>query len=214
VPYALPANKTRSVFKTLSSPGGGGYNELRIEDKKGAEQIYIHAQRDWDENVEHDQKIRVGNERHDTVVKNTYTELKAEEHRTTISDRKIEAKLDDHLTIGQNQHVKLGTAQLTSVGKEIHLKAGDKIVIEAGTELTILGGGSFIKLDGGGVTVVGPVIKINAGGSAGSGTGIGIKPPVLPGAADKDKAGSLMDQALANSPPEKVKPKAFFVFSE
>ena len=64
------------------------------------------------------------------------------------------------------------------------------------------------------ITVVGPVVKINAGGSAGSGTGIGIKPPVLPGAADKDKAGSLMDQALGNAVPEKVKPKAFFVFSE
>ncbi|MPR04689.1 type VI secretion system tip protein VgrG, partial [Pseudomonas sp. MAFF 212408] len=37
VPYPLPANKTRTVFKTLSSPGGGGFNELRIEDKKGAE---------------------------------------------------------------------------------------------------------------------------------------------------------------------------------
>ncbi|TPG87453.1 type VI secretion system tip protein TssI/VgrG [Pseudomonas mandelii] len=214
VPYELPANKTRTEFKTLSSPGGGGYNELRIEDKKGAEQIFIHAQRDWDENVEHDQKIRVGNERHDTVEKNTYTELKAEEHRTTIADRKTEARLDDHLTIGQNQHMKLGTAQLTSVGKEIHLKAGDKIVIEAGMELTVKAGGSFIKLDAGGITVVGPVVKINAGGSAGSGTGIGIKPPVLPGAADKDKAGSLMDQALLNAPPEKVKPKAFFVFSE
>lgn len=214
VPYDLPANKTRSVFKTLSSPGGGGYNELRIEDKKGAEQIFIHAQRDWDENIAHDQKIRVGNERHDTVVKNTYTELKAEEHRTTVSDRKVEARVDDHLTVGQNQHVKLGTAQLTSVGKEIHLKAGAKIVIEAGSELTIKGGGSFIKLDGGGVTVVGPIVKINAGGAAGSGSGIGIKPPVLPGAADKDKAGSLMDQALMNAPPEKVKPKAFFVFSE
>jgi type VI secretion system secreted protein VgrG len=86
------------------------------------------------------------------------------------------------------------------VGKEIHLKAGDKIVIEAGTELTILGGGSFIKLDGGGVTVVGPVIKINAGGSAGSGTGIGIKPPILPGAADKDIAGAVPPQALPNAP--------------
>ncbi|MBX8592324.1 DUF2345 domain-containing protein, partial [Pseudomonas cichorii] len=144
----------------------------------------------------------------------TYTELKAEEHRTTVSDRKVEVRMDDHLTIGQNQHVKLGTAQLTSVGREIHLRAGDKIVIEAGTELTALGGGSFIKLDGGGITVIGPVVKINAGGSAGSGTGIAIKPPVLPGAADKDKAGSLMDQALVNAPPEKVKPKAFFVFSE
>lgn len=38
--YPLPANKTRTVFKTLSSPGGGGFNELRIEDKKGAEQIF------------------------------------------------------------------------------------------------------------------------------------------------------------------------------
>src|SRR5471030_2869091 len=212
VPYDLPANKTRTVFKTLSSPGGGGYNELRIEDKKGAEQIYLHAQRDWDENIEHDQKIRVGNERHDTVEKNTYTELKAEEHRTTIADRKIETRMDDHLTIGQNQHVKLGTAQLTSVGKEIHLKAGAKIVIEAGMELTVKAGGSFIKLDAGGITVVGPVIKINSGGSAGSGTGIGIKPPVLPGAADQDKAGSLMDQALMNEKQE-TKPEVDYPFS-
>ncbi|MDL5602277.1 type VI secretion system tip protein TssI/VgrG, partial [Bacillus subtilis] len=67
VPYALPANKTRTTFKTLSSMGGGGFNELRIEDKKGQEQIFLHAQRDWDENIEHDQKIRVGNERHDVV---------------------------------------------------------------------------------------------------------------------------------------------------
>ncbi|WP_411739774.1 bacteriophage T4 gp5 trimerisation domain-containing protein, partial [Pseudomonas sp. BF-B-26] len=198
VPYDLPANKTRTVFKTLSSPGGGGFNELRIEDKKGAEQIFIHAQRDWDENIEHDQKIRVGNERHDTVEKNTYTELKAEEHRTTIADRKTEARLDDHLTIGQNQHVKLGTAQLTSVGKEIHLKAGDKIVIEAGMELTVKAGGSFIKLDAGGITVVGPVVKINAGGSAGSGTGIGIKIPGLPGLADAAKAGAVLEAAKAN----------------
>ena len=56
VPYELPANKTRTVFKTLSSPGGGGYNELRIEDRQGTKQIYIHAQRDWDQNIEHDQK--------------------------------------------------------------------------------------------------------------------------------------------------------------
>ncbi|AZD89292.1 VgrG protein [Pseudomonas chlororaphis subsp. aureofaciens] len=167
VPYKLPANKTRTVFKSMSSPGGAGYNELRIEDKKGAEQIFIHAQRDWDENIEHDQKIRIGHERHDTVVKNTYTELKAEEHRITHADRKTETRVDDHLTVGENQHIKLGTAQLTKAGQEIHLKAGAKMVIEAGSELTIKAGGSFIKLDAGGVTVVGPVVKINAGGLAG-----------------------------------------------
>ncbi|KAA5835435.1 type VI secretion system tip protein VgrG, partial [Pseudomonas chlororaphis] len=215
VPYALPANKTRTVFKSMSSPGGAGYNELRIEDKKGAEQIFIHAQRDWDENIEHDQKIRIGHERHDTVEKNTYTELKAEEHRITHADRKIETKVDDHLTVGENQHIKLDTAQLTKAGQEIHLKAGAKMVIEAGSELTIKAGGSFIKLDAGGVTVVGPVVKINAGGAPGSGTGIGIKPPTLPGLVDKDKAGSLMDEALVNAVAEqaKRKPKRMLNFS-
>ena len=197
VPYDLPANKTRSVFKTLSSPGGGGYNEFRIEDRKGAEQIYIHAQRDWDENIEHDQKMRVGHERHDTVEASSFTELKAEEHQTVAGHRKVEVKPDDHLTIGQSQHIKLGTAQLTKVGRQIHLKAGQKMVIEAGIELTLNAGGSFIKLDPGGITVSGPMIRINAGGAPGRGSGISIKAPMLPGMADRDKAGNLLGQTLA-----------------
>ncbi|WP_394560102.1 type VI secretion system tip protein TssI/VgrG [Aquipseudomonas alcaligenes] len=199
VPYDQPANKTRTVFKTLSSPGGGGYNELRIEDRKGQEQIYLHAQKDWDENVEHDQKIRIGHERHDTVEANSYTELKAEEHHTTHADRKVEVKAEDHLTILQNQHIKLGTAQLTKAGREIHLKAGQKMVIEAGVELTLKAGGSFIKLDPSGITLVGPLAKLNAGGAPGSGTGIAIKQPLQPGMADKDKAGNLLDQAQAGA---------------
>jgi type VI secretion system secreted protein VgrG len=215
VPYDLPANKTRSVFKTLSSPGGGGYNELRIEDRKGAEQIYLHAQRDWDENIEHEQKIRVGNERHDTVEQNSYTELKAEEHLTVTGERKVEVKPNDHLTVGQSQHLKFGTAQLTKAGQEIHLKAGQKMLIEAGTELTLKAGGSFIKLDPGGITLSGPLAKINAGGSPGAGSGISITPPILPGAADSDKAGSLLDPALLNAPQELLKhqPKRIINFS-
>uniref|UniRef100_UPI0030EBF4EF type VI secretion system tip protein TssI/VgrG n=1 Tax=uncultured Halopseudomonas sp. TaxID=2901193 RepID=UPI0030EBF4EF len=191
-PYELPAHKTRSVFKTLSSPGGDGYNELRIEDKKDQEQIYIHAQRDWDENIEHDQKIRVGNERHDSVEANSYTEFMAEEHHSTHSDRKTEIKANDHLTVGSSQHVKLDTALLTKAGHEIHLKAGQKMVIEAGNELTLKAGGSFIKIDAGGVTVVGPSIRMNAGGTPGKGSGAAL---ILPGnvlAADSNRAGDTL----------------------
>lgn len=189
VPYALPANKTRSVFKTLSSPGGDGYNELRIEDKKGAEQIYLHAQRDWDENIEHDQKIRIGNERHDSVEANSYSQFKAEEHRTTHLDRKSEIKANDHLTVGNNQHIKIGTGQFINAGNEIHLSSGLKVVLEAGSELTFKAAGSFIKLDASGITLVGPIIKFNSGGAPGNGSGAA---PILPGkvtAADADKAG-------------------------
>ncbi|MBC7201121.1 MAG: type VI secretion system tip protein VgrG [Pseudomonas balearica] len=205
VPYDLPANKTRTVFKTLSSPGGGGYNELHIEDRKGQEQIYLHAQRDWDENIEHDQKIRVGHERHDTVEANSYSEFRAEEHRTTHADRKTEIRANDHLTISNSQHLKIGAGQFVEAGNEIHLSSGLKVVLEAGSELTFKAAGSFIKLDAGGITMVGPLIKMNSGGSPGKGSGAA---PVLPGevkAADADKAGEVLvpaqRQALLRATP-------------
>ncbi|MDF5952478.1 type VI secretion system tip protein VgrG [Pseudomonas aeruginosa] len=200
VPYELPANQTRSVFKSLSSPGGGGYNELRIEDRKGQEQIFVHAQRDWDENIEHDQKIRVGHERHDTVEANSYSEFKAEEHHTVHGERKVELKADDHLTVGDSQHVKLGRAYLARAGREIHLKAGQKMVIEADSELTVAGG-SFIRLDASGIAISGPLARINAGGAPGSGSGIAIKMPRVPGMADQDSSGAPPEAVAANLPP-------------
>jgi len=193
-PYELPANKTKSVFKTLSSPGGEGYNELRIEDRKGAEQIYVHAQRDWDQNIEHDQKIRVGHERHDTVEANSYSEFQAEEHRTTHGDRKTEVRASDHLTVSDSQHVKIGSGQFVEAGNEIHYFAGSKVVIDAGMELTASGGGSFLKLDPSGVTMNGATIRMNSGGAPGSGSGAR---PILPGQArlaDTDKAGKLLER--------------------
>ncbi|MTZ13891.1 type VI secretion system tip protein VgrG [Pseudomonas sp. JL972] len=199
VPYDLPANKTRTVFKTLSSPGGGGYNELRIEDRKGAEQIYLHAQRDWDENIEHDQKIRVGHERHDTVEANSYSEFRAEEHRTTHGDRKTEVRASDHLIVGDTQHVRVGNGQFIEAGDEIHYYAGSKVVIDAGMELTASGGGSFLTLDPSGVTVSGATIKMNSGGAPGSGSGLKVLASALPNAADKARAGAKPKLALANT---------------
>ncbi|MFD1699605.1 type VI secretion system tip protein VgrG, partial [Halopseudomonas phragmitis] len=178
VPYELPEHKTRSLFKSLSSPGGNGFNELRIEDKAGQEQIFIHAQRDWDQDIEHDQKIRVGHERHERIEANRYSENLAEEHHTTHADRKTEIKADDHLTVANSQHVKLGQGQFIDSGREIHYYAGDKVVIEAGIELTARGGGSFLKLDPSGVTLNGPGIRINSGGAAGR---LARARPALPG---------------------------------
>ena len=91
--------------------------------------------------------------------------------------------------MGTSQHVKLGTGQFIEAGSEIHYYAGNKVVIDAGMELTAKGGGSFLKLDPSGVTLSGPGIKINSGGSPGRGAGAR---PELPGdvvGADSDAAG-------------------------
>ncbi|WP_455906439.1 bacteriophage T4 gp5 trimerisation domain-containing protein, partial [Metapseudomonas otitidis] len=177
------------------------YNELRIEDKKGQEQIYLHAQRDWDENIEHDQKIRVGHQRHDRVEDSVYSEFFGEQHHTLHKDRKTELKQDDHLTIGNEQHIQLGSGQFIEAGQEIHLSTGLKVVMEAGSEVTFQAGGSFVKLDASGVTLSGPSIKINSGGGPGSGSGAA---PILPGAvkpADTSAPGALLMQRLREDVP-------------
>ena len=50
-PYTLPDEKTKSTMKSNSSKGGGGFNEIRFEDKKGSEQVFMHADRNKDVRV-------------------------------------------------------------------------------------------------------------------------------------------------------------------
>src|SRR5262249_39025879 len=69
-PFALPADRTRSGIRTQSSPGGGGNNELSFEDRRGQEQVYLHAQRDLDEVVEHDHTLEVRADERIRVARN------------------------------------------------------------------------------------------------------------------------------------------------
>ena len=61
-PYALPTNKTQSGIKSRSSKGGsaGNFNELRFEDKKGSEQVFMQAEKNLTVNVN---SRRVGDHR-------------------------------------------------------------------------------------------------------------------------------------------------------
>ncbi|WP_153887071.1 type VI secretion system tip protein TssI/VgrG, partial [Pseudomonas aeruginosa] len=69
VPYELPANATQSGTKSRSSKGGtpANFNEIRMEDKKGAEQLFIHAEKNQDIEVENDESHWVGHDRTKTI---------------------------------------------------------------------------------------------------------------------------------------------------
>ncbi len=69
VPYKLPDNKTISTWKSDSSPGSGGYNELKFEDKKGQELLYHQAERDQRVLVKNDETITVWNDRRKDVAR-------------------------------------------------------------------------------------------------------------------------------------------------
>lgn len=60
-PYALPEGKTRTSIKTASTPGAGGTNEIRMEDKSGSEEIMMHSQKDTNVNVANNKTKNVGN---------------------------------------------------------------------------------------------------------------------------------------------------------
>src|SRR5262249_46427617 len=58
-PYTLPDDQTKSTLKSNSSKGGGGFNEIRFEDKKGSEEFYVHAQKDMNTLVLNDRTVEV-----------------------------------------------------------------------------------------------------------------------------------------------------------
>lgn len=70
VPYKLPQHKTRSTWKSDSSLGGGGFNEIMFEDLRGKELVYLQAQKNLRKLVKNDETITVGNNRQKFVVVN------------------------------------------------------------------------------------------------------------------------------------------------
>ncbi|AWM81568.1 type VI secretion system tip protein VgrG [Gammaproteobacteria bacterium ESL0073] len=165
VPYDLPANKTRSVFKTSSSKGGVGSNELRIEDKAGQEQIFVQSQKDFDQLTKHNHTVQVNNNSHlqvnnehsETIKANRYTHNQSEEHRLTDLDRKTQILGNDYKTVALSEHETIGMIKTTQAGMEIHLKSGLQTVVDGGLSLTLRAGGQHIILNPAGIWMTMPV---------------------------------------------------------
>ncbi|WP_460059810.1 type VI secretion system Vgr family protein [Pseudomonas sp. S2_A05] len=178
VPLDLPADKTRSIFRSQSSPGGGGYNELRIEDKKGAEEIYLRAQRNWTQHVLNDQQLQVDNQRSVVVTGTARHELKADEQRITHGQRQTEVRQDDHLSVLGDRQVRVNS-QATSASAQIHISAGQQVVIDGGASATIQAGGQWINIGPGGIFSSVPIV---VGGAPMAATSAA---PVVPGLPEK-----------------------------
>ncbi len=124
--YALPANKTQSGIRTRSYPNGGrdNYHELRFDDRKGAEEIYLQSEKDWNilvkndktQNVGHDEALRVGNNRLKTVGANQTVQIGAN-HTETIGANKTETvTINKAETIGVAKELSVGGLYQVSVG--------------------------------------------------------------------------------------------------
>ncbi len=168
-PYPLPADKTKSTIKTQSTPGGGGSNELRFEDKKGSEEVYLHAQKDLNVRVENDKDQEIGGDE-SLDVSGSRTVTVNECHTETIllaQTITVGAALTQ--TVGGLMSLNVGAAKIeivgaassetvigqksTSVGFSYSAKAGTDIKMKSGKSTSITAGTSLAARAGGPVAV-------------------------------------------------------------
>ncbi|MBY7829348.1 type VI secretion system tip protein VgrG [Vibrio fluvialis] len=204
-PYTLPDNKTKTVLRTETHQGQG-YNELSFEDQAGSEQVYLHAQKDFDGLIENDHTSVIKHDKHLTVENDRFTQIKNNQHLTVGGESRTKIALDQSIEIGGSLHQKVADKTIFDSGNEVHLKAGNKLVLDAGSELTIKAAGSFIKVDAGGVHVVGSAINLNSGGSAGSGSGYGGQVAELPGGVEAQAVPEALQQANIQATQESMSP--------
>jgi len=190
-PYALPANKTQSGIKTRSSLKGtaANCNEIRFEDKKDNEQLFIHAEKNQDIEVENDETHWVGHDRKKTVDNDETTEVKHDRKETVGNDETIHVKHDrtetvdnnETITITQNRSVTIkqgnDTLEIKMGNRSTKISAG-KSEEEAMQSIELKVGPSSIKLDPSGITIKG--INITVQGTA----KVGVQAPIVQVNAD------------------------------
>ncbi|MDC0715787.1 type VI secretion system Vgr family protein [Nannocystis bainbridge] len=171
-PYPLPDEKTKSTIKSESSLGGGGFNELRFEDRKGSEEIFLHAQKDWNTEILNNLTESVGADRNATIGASDST-LVGTVHTVTIAQASSPppavpptgTKMQDTFF-----SVTTGSAKITINGADVFVEAEGNITLAAGGDITIAAGGTINVVSGGPTSVQasaealnlkGPLVKIN-----------------------------------------------------
>jgi type VI secretion system secreted protein VgrG len=160
-PYELPAEKTRSTIKTDSSKGSGGFNEIRFEDKKGSEQLFMHGEKDFDLRVKEEAREYIGTNRHLIVKSDQKERVEADKHIHVLGDHNEKVDGTVSLEAGMDRQEKVKLKYALEAGLEIYLKSNLNLVIESGLTLTLKVGSNFINISPAGIIINGTVVVIN-----------------------------------------------------
>ncbi|NUQ72674.1 MAG: type VI secretion system tip protein VgrG [Polyangiaceae bacterium] len=168
--YPLPANKTRVVFKTATTPGGGSFNEIYFEDKKGAEEMFMNASKDMivlaqqvkSESVQRDSTrvvgvnhtLSVGSDWAENVLNNQSVSIGGNETIEIGNDRLKTVKQNETEKVSGMRKIKTGFQHTISVTKKRNLKVGAAVVelttggisTVSGTNTKIMVGGADIRV--------------------------------------------------------------------
>ncbi|ERT11514.1 type VI secretion system Vgr family protein [Photorhabdus temperata] len=166
VPNPLPIAKTQMSIRSKTHKGEG-FNELRFEDEKDREEVFIHAQKNL--------AIQVRNSRDEKINYNRTTTIGHDDELAVANNRKVTVEgQQEHKTTGDYIAQVDGDKALQVKGDVIQkiqgvfsIDTNDDITVESGGKITLKVGNSFIVIHAGGVDIKGPSINLNSGGNPG-----------------------------------------------
>jgi type VI secretion system secreted protein VgrG len=125
-PYALPANKTQTGIKTRSSKEGtpDNFNEIRFEDLKGSEQLFIHAEKNQDIEVENDETHWVGHDRKKTIDNDETTHVKHDRTETVDNNETITIHANRTETVDKDETITISGSRTESVSQNETISIG------------------------------------------------------------------------------------------
>ncbi len=139
-PYALPEHKTRMAIQTATSPGGGSVNELRFDDKKGAEEMFMNASKDM--------AVSAGNNATETIGANE-TRAIGSNQEVDVTGAKSAVSSTQSWGINGNQSVGVGTYMVDKNGGAHSLSiGGNRNLTVGGDHRALVGGASSLSVGG------------------------------------------------------------------
>ncbi|MBM4358516.1 MAG: type VI secretion system tip protein VgrG [Deltaproteobacteria bacterium] len=139
-PYALPEHRSKSVWRSRSTPGGEGYNELSFEDRAGEELVHVRAQRDLELVAMRDERTTVG--------ANRTTSVRRSDRQHVGGSQSVEVRGDQAVRVGGRR------TEVVEGGMESRAGARTGITVEDG-KIVISNGQASIVLDG-------PIVRIDS----------------------------------------------------
>jgi type VI secretion system secreted protein VgrG len=173
-PYGLPAGAHVMGFRSNSTKGGGGYNEISIHDGKSDEKVVIHAQKnmyttvenDDEQTVMNDRTIKVNGKQSETIKGNMTTAVtEGDQSNEVVTGQQSNTVKGNMLTIvksgDQSNEVQSGTQNNEVKGMIRISSTSDQIYVEASTAITLRVGSSELQMDkSGNITLTGVQVTI------------------------------------------------------
>lgn len=123
-PYGLPDNATQSGWKSNSSLGGGGWNELRFEDKAGSEEVYFQAQKDHNELVKNNETRLIQHDMSERVDNNSTQSIGVDRDEDVGNNKTTQVGVNRTVSIGNNDTETVGVDRSLSVGSNETISIG------------------------------------------------------------------------------------------